>query len=75
MRPFDDYTPLEYLSQHNDHSLFMFGSHSKKRQNNLIIGRMYDYHVLDMFEFGIDKFISMEEFKVTLSDHKNSTKD
>lgn len=63
MRPFDDCTKLEFISEKNDHSLFMFGSHSKKRPNNLIIGRMFDHHVLDMFEFSITSLIPMEKFK------------
>jgi len=28
-------------------------------------GRMFDAHVLDMFEFGIQKFRSMQEFHVS----------
>ncbi|RNA44375.1 ribosome production factor 2 -like protein [Brachionus plicatilis] len=63
LRPFDDSNPLEYLAQKNDHSLFMFGFDSKKRPDSLIIGRMFNNQVLDMFEFGIEKFISMEDFK------------
>lgn len=42
----------------------MFGFDSKKRPDSLIIGRMFDNEVLDMFEFGIDKFTAMEDFKV-----------
>ncbi|KAK2083846.1 rRNA-binding ribosome biosynthesis protein rpf2 [Saguinus oedipus] len=49
-RPFEDQTSLEFFSKKSDCSLFMFGSHNKKRPNNLVIGRMYDYHVLDMIE-------------------------
>jgi len=56
-------TPLEYLSQKNDHSLFMFGFSSKKRPNSLIIGRFFDYHVTDMYEMSIEKLIPMENFK------------
>jgi hypothetical protein len=37
----------------------MFGSHNKKRPNNLVIGHMYDYHVLDLIELGIEKFVSL----------------
>jgi hypothetical protein len=63
----------------------MFGCHSKKRPNNLIIGknvgvhealcdssrrilfegRMFDYNILDMFEFGVEKFVSMDNFPVS----------
>lgn len=64
MRPFENIIPLEYFCQKHDTSLFMFGSHNKKRPNNLIIGRMYDFHLLDMFEFGIEKFRCLEDFKV-----------
>ena len=49
-RPFEDQTSLEFFSKKSDCSLFMFGSHNKKRPNNLVIGRLYDYHVLDMIE-------------------------
>jgi len=63
LRPFEDVTPLEYLSQKNDHSLFMFGFSSKKRPNSLIIGRFFDYHVTDMFELAIEKLAPMESFK------------
>ncbi|XP_023217303.1 ribosome production factor 2 homolog [Centruroides sculpturatus] len=64
MRPFEDIIPIETFCQKNDASLFMFGSHNKKRPNNLIIGRMYDFHLLDMFELGVEKFKSLEDFKV-----------
>lgn len=30
----------------------------------LIIGRLFDGQVLDMAEFGVDKFVSMHEIKV-----------
>lgn len=63
LRPFEDETPLEFFSQKSDASLFMFGSHSKKRPNNIVIGRMFDFHVLDMIELGIDNFKSMFDFE------------
>lgn len=60
-RPFEDQTSLEFFSDKADASLFVFGSHSKKRPNNLVIGRLFDSHVLDMVEFGVEKFVSMQE--------------
>ena len=42
----------------------MFGFNSKKRPNSLIMGRFFDNQVTDMFEFGMDNFIPMEDFKV-----------
>lgn len=58
-RPFEDESSLEFFSNRADASLFAFGSHSKKRPDNLVLGRLFDGHVLDMAEFGIDKFVSM----------------
>ncbi|XP_072133715.1 ribosome production factor 2 homolog isoform X1 [Mobula birostris] len=62
-RPFEDQTSLEFFSKKSDCSLFIFGSHNKKRPHNLIIGRMFDYHVLDMIELGIEKFRGLHDFK------------
>lgn len=42
---------------------YQFGSHSKKRPNNLVIGRMYDHHVYDLVEVGVENFKSLESFK------------
>ncbi|MEE6476037.1 hypothetical protein FKM82_010947 [Ascaphus truei] len=62
-RPFDDQTSLEFFSKKSDCSLFIFGSHNKKRPNNLVFGRMFDYHVLDMIELGVEKYVSLNDIK------------
>lgn len=36
---FDDENQMEFLSQKNDASLFMIGSHTKKRPSNLVLVR------------------------------------
>jgi len=63
-RPIEDASSVEFLGQVNDASLFAYGSHSKKRPHNLVLGRLFDYQLLDLFEFGIDEktFLSMDEF-------------
>jgi len=61
--PFEDTTSLEFLSRSNDSSLFAFGNHSKKRPHNLILGRCFDHHVLDMIELGVENFKGLEDFK------------
>uniref|UniRef100_A0A4W5MVX0 Ribosome production factor 2 homolog n=1 Tax=Hucho hucho TaxID=62062 RepID=A0A4W5MVX0_9TELE len=53
----------EFFSKKTDSSLFLFGSHNKKRPNNLIFGRLFDFHVLDMIELGIEKYISLSDIK------------
>ncbi|VDN59316.1 unnamed protein product [Dracunculus medinensis] len=55
--PFEDDTSIEKFSMKFDSSLFLFGSNSKKHPNSLIFGRMYDYHILDMVELRIEKFV------------------
>mmetsp|Transcript_34622 Transcript_34622/g.35308 ORF Transcript_34622/g.35308 Transcript_34622/m.35308 type:complete len:335 (+) Transcript_34622:102-1106(+) len=58
--PFEDVNSLEFLASKNDCSLVALGSHTKKRPNNLILSRMYDGHVLDLAELGVEKFMSIE---------------
>lgn len=64
-RPFEDSTSLEFFSKKTDCSLFLFGSHNKKRPNNLIFGRLFDFHVLDMIELGIEKYASLSDIKTS----------
>ncbi|CAG0895611.1 unnamed protein product [Darwinula stevensoni] len=64
IRPMEDVTPLESFGKQHDCSLFAMGSHSKKRPHNLIIGRLYDYHLLDMVELGILSHSKMSSFHI-----------
>lgn len=64
IRPFESggEAYLELLSQKTDCSVFVFGSHSKKRPHNLVLGRMYDHHVYDLVELGVDHFDPVVSF-------------
>lgn len=62
IRPFEDFTKLEFFSQKHDVALFAVGTHNKKRPDNLILGRFYDHKMLDMIEFGMENFKSLAEF-------------
>lgn len=55
VRPFETggEASLEFLARKADAPLFALGSHSKKRPHNLVLGRMFDFQVLDMLEFGV----------------------
>ncbi|XP_076953727.1 ribosome production factor 2 homolog [Bidens hawaiensis] len=61
IRPFEagGETSLEFYSLKTDCSLFVFGSHSKKRPDNLVIGRTYDHHIYDLVEVGVENFKSL----------------
>ncbi|KAF5750474.1 ribosome production factor 2 isoform X1 [Tripterygium wilfordii] len=64
IRPFESggETSLEFFSLKTDCSIFVYGSHSKKRPDNLVIGRTYDHHVYDLVEVGVENFKPMESF-------------
>ncbi|KAF9591564.1 hypothetical protein IFM89_004618 [Coptis chinensis] len=64
IRPFENggETSLEFFSQKTDCSLFVFGSHSKKRPDNLVLGRTYDHHIYDLVEVGVENFRSMNSY-------------
>ncbi|GAV80038.1 Brix domain-containing protein [Cephalotus follicularis] len=65
IRPFESggETSLEFFSLKTDCSLFVYGSHSKKRPDNLVIGRTYDHHIYDLVEVGIENYKPMDLFK------------
>ncbi|XP_074573649.1 ribosome production factor 2 homolog [Curcuma longa] len=65
IRPFESggETSLEFFSLKTDCSLFVFGSHSKKRPNNLVLGRMFDHHIYDLIEVGVHNLKSAENFE------------
>ena len=39
---------------------FLFGSNSKKRPNNVVIGRLYEHQLLDMVELGIENIAAID---------------
>ena len=53
---------LEFLCTKNDCALFALASTNKKRPNNLVLGRTFDRQVLDMAEFGIVRFKSIQDY-------------
>eukprot|EP00039_Didymoeca_costata_P030549 m.30144 g.30144 ORF g.30144 m.30144 type:complete len:311 (+) comp8176_c0_seq1:72-1004(+) len=65
IRPFEDTEPLEYLSKKNDASLFIIGTHNKKRPQNLVFGRLFDHQMLDMIEVGVEGHKLLKDFKTT----------
>jgi ribosome production factor 2 len=65
--PFDNTSKLEWYCQKSDCSLFAYITNSKKRANNLVLARLHNHIVLDMFEFELktETFRSLEDFKGT----------
>ena len=55
VRPFESggEVTLEFLCQKADCSLVCLGSHNKKRPHNLVLGRTFDFKLLDMLELGV----------------------
>ena len=53
------------MCQKTDCSLFAVGTHQKKRPDNLIMGRTFAGHLLDMFEFHVTNYQAMSEFSHT----------
>ncbi|OAV91495.1 hypothetical protein PTTG_05079 [Puccinia triticina 1-1 BBBD Race 1] len=63
IHPFEDPSSLQFWSVKNDASLFLIGSDSKKRPDNLTFVRMFDHEVLDMVEVGIEGAVSLADIK------------
>jgi len=54
---------LEFFAEKQDASLFIIGSHSKKRPQNITFARTFDHKLLDMVEVGVSNYIGSSEFK------------
>lgn len=66
---FENSTPVENFCKKSECSLFVLASHSKKRPNNLVIGRTFDYQLLDMVELNVESYLGLKDFansKITL---------
>ena len=63
LHPFDDIGPIEQMAVKQAAALFLCGTHQKKRPDNLVFGRMFANHVLDLFEFGVSDYMGASLFK------------
>lgn len=54
--PFENIANVESFCKKYDCSHILLGSHTKKRPNNLILGRLFNYQMLDMIEFGVTSY-------------------
>ncbi|KAM0753843.1 Brix-domain-containing protein [Meredithblackwellia eburnea MCA 4105] len=63
IRPFEDSSSLQFWSAKNDASLFLIGSHNKKRPHGLVWARCFAGEVMEMLEVGIEEVMAMSGFK------------
>lgn len=64
MRPFEagGEMQLEGHCGRQNCSLFALGTHQKKRPHNLVLGRLFDFRLYDMVEFGVARHASIQSF-------------
>eukprot|EP00882_Tetradesmus_deserticola_P033999 GHRQ01038888.1.p1 GENE.GHRQ01038888.1~~GHRQ01038888.1.p1 ORF type:complete len:153 (-),score=25.90 GHRQ01038888.1:17-475(-) len=55
--------PLEFFCNKSNCSLFVLGSHSKKRPHNITLGRLYDFHLYDALELGVEAHRPISSFR------------
>ncbi|KAH0498437.1 hypothetical protein TgHK011_005690 [Trichoderma gracile] len=65
IHPFEDAASIEFFSEKNDASLFVFGSSQKKRPHAMTLIRTFGHKVLDMLELHLDPetYRSIAQFK------------
>jgi ribosome production factor 2 len=73
VRPFEDETSLEFLCDKNDAAVCVVASHSKKRPHNLVFCRIFDGHVLDKIEVGLDAFVGVDDHRALFSAARTNT--
>lgn len=73
VRPFEDETSVEFLCDKNDAAVCVVASHSKKRPHNLVFCRIFDGHVLDKIEVGLDAFVGIDDHRAFFSSARTNT--
>ncbi|GAA5908420.1 hypothetical protein JCM6882_007931 [Rhodosporidiobolus microsporus] len=63
VRPFEDSSSLNFWATKNDASLFLVGTHTKKRPHGLVWVRCFAGEVMEMLETGIEEVMAMSHFK------------
>ncbi|KAK8844943.1 rRNA-binding ribosome biosynthesis protein rpf2 [Tritrichomonas musculus] len=61
INPFEDYSEIEKYCKKNYCSLFTFFNSNYRRPMNVIFGRLFDYVMLEMYEFGVANFKTSKE--------------
>ena len=62
VRPFEDAAPLEFLAEKAGCAAFLLATHNKKRPHNLVLGRIFASHVLDLVELGVAAHAPLSAF-------------
>ena len=63
LHPFEDIGAVETMANKQACNLFVVGTQQKKRPNNIMFGRIFADHLLDMFEFGVSNYKGVNSFK------------
>merc|ERR1719320_881438 len=74
LRPFEDISTIENTCKNTDSSLFLYTGHIKKRPHHLVLGRCFNFQMLDMYELMIqpDTFLLYSYFDVDVSGCKSA---
>ena len=59
---FSNNQTIEYFGQKNNTPLFAYTSDQKKKPMNLVLGSLFNFKVLDMFEYEVTNYIPISHF-------------
>jgi ribosome production factor 2 len=59
---FSNNQSIEYFGQKNNTPLFAYTSDQKKKPMNLVLGSLFNFKVLDMFEYEVTNYIPISHF-------------
>ena len=57
---------IEFLCKKNNTTFFALSSHNKKHPMNLTLGCLFDFQLLDYFDFEVTNFLPMSYFKTDI---------